>query len=102
MTYKEQESFGTGRFLLFITIYARSAVRNGRESMEYDLTRARRLAGGSNIIYGSFSSGCDIYEAFRFLYSNADGVSFFPVDDLRKDPSLWSLFRQAISDSKEP
>jgi hypothetical protein len=72
------------------------------ESMEYDLARARRLAGPDNIIYGSFSSGCDIYEAFRFLYANADGVSFFPVDALRKDPSLWEVFRKAITDSKEP
>ncbi len=72
------------------------------ESMEYDLARARSLAGPDNIIYGSFSSGCDIYEAFRFLYANADGVSFFPVDALRKDPSLWEVFRKAITDSKEP
>lgn len=32
----------------------------------------------------------------------ADGVSFFPVDALRKDPSLWEVFRKAITDSKEP
>lgn len=33
MAYKEQESFETERFLLFITINARSAAQNGRESL---------------------------------------------------------------------
>ena len=70
------------------------------ESMEFDLARARRLVGPDNIVYGSFSAGCDIPEAFRFLYENADGFSFFPVDALRKDPSLWELFRAVIADSQ--
>ena len=46
-------------------------------------------------------TGCDIAQAFPFLYANADGVSFFPVDALRKDPSLWELFHELIAESKE-
>ena len=69
--------------------------------MEFDLARARRLVGPDNVVYGSFSSGCDIVQAFPFLYANADGVSFFPVDALRKDPSIWDLFHELIAESKE-
>ena len=55
--------------------------------------------GPRNIVYGSFSTGCDIPEAFEFLYENADGVSFFPVDALGKDPALWEVFHEAITNA---
>ena len=70
--------------------------------MEFDLARARRLVGPDNIVYGSISAGCPIEEAFEFLYENADGFSFFPVDALRKDPSLWNVFHEAIQKANTP
>ena len=48
------------------------------------------------------NDGEQVMSATLYTELDADGVSFFPVDALRKDPSLWEVFRKAITDSKEP
>lgn len=71
------------------------------ESMEYAIARGKALNAGSCRFVGSFAEDAeDLREAFRLMYRETDGVSFFSLDACYKEPDLYATIKDAIRYAK--